>query len=77
VRHSRRGFLGVGGVMLVMLGLPAGRASAQTNSLDAAKPASWIEIHADPTVTMRTGKCDFGQSSIYTAYRQIVAEEWA
>ena len=24
---------------------------------------------------MRTGKCDFGQSSIYTAYRQIVAEE--
>lgn len=72
---SRRGFLGVGGVMLVMLGLPAGRASAQTNSLDAAKPASWIEIHADSTVTMRTGKCDFGQSSIYTAYRQIVAEE--
>lgn len=72
---SRRGFLGAGGVMLVMLGLPAGRASAQTNSLDAAKPASWIEIHADSTVTMRTGKCDFGQSSIYTAYRQIVAEE--
>lgn len=72
---SRRGFLGSGGVMLVMLGLPAGRASAQTNSLDAAKPASWIEIHADSTVTMRTGKCDFGQSSIYTAYRQIVAEE--
>jgi CO/xanthine dehydrogenase Mo-binding subunit len=24
---------------------------------------------------IRTGKCDFGQSSIYTAYRQIVAEE--
>lgn len=72
---SRRGFIGAGGVLLVMLGLPAGRAMAQTNSLDAAKPASWIEIHADSTVTMRTGKCDFGQSSIYTAYRQIVAEE--
>ncbi|MBB3957028.1 molybdopterin cofactor-binding domain-containing protein [Novosphingobium sediminicola] len=72
---SRRGFIGAGGVLLVMLGLPAGRANAQTNSLDAAKPASWIEIHADSTVTMRTGKCDFGQSSIYTAYRQIVAEE--
>jgi hypothetical protein len=72
---SRRGFLGTGGALLVMLGLPAGRASAQTTSLDAAKPASWIEIHADSTVTMRTGKCDFGQSSIYTAYRQIVAEE--
>jgi len=24
---------------------------------------------------IRTGKCDFGQSSIFTAYRQIVAEE--
>lgn len=72
---SRRGFIGAGGVLLVMLGLPAGRAMAQTNSLDAAKPASWIEIHADSTVTIRTGKCDFGQSSIYTAYRQIVAEE--
>ena len=36
---------------------------------------SWIEIHADNTVLIRTGKCDFGQSSVYTAYRQIVAEE--
>lgn len=75
-RVSRRGFLGAGGVMLVMLGLPAGaQGIAATGSLDAAKPASWIEIHADSTVTIRTGKCDFGQSSIYTAYRQIVAEE--
>ncbi|WP_202949174.1 molybdopterin cofactor-binding domain-containing protein [Bradyrhizobium japonicum] len=44
-------------------------------SLDATQPASWIEIHADNTLLIRTGKCDFGQSSIYTAYRQIVAEE--
>jgi CO/xanthine dehydrogenase Mo-binding subunit len=43
--------------------------------LDATQPASWIEIHADNTLLIRTGKCDFGQSSIYTAYRQIVAEE--
>ena len=45
------------------------------NSLDATQPGSWIEIHADNTLLIRTGKCDFGQSSIYTAYRQIVAEE--
>ncbi|MDE2042644.1 MAG: xanthine dehydrogenase family protein molybdopterin-binding subunit, partial [Alphaproteobacteria bacterium] len=73
---SRRGFIGAGGVMMVILGLPAQAADAgQRASLDASRPASWIEIHADSSVTMRTGKCDFGQSSIYTAYRQIVAEE--
>ena len=62
--------------MMVVLGLTPDLASAaDAASLDAAKPASWIEIHADSTITIRTGKCDFGQSSIYTAYRQIVAEE--
>ena len=75
-RVSRRGFLGTGGALLVALGVSPDMALAATGgSLDAAKSASWIEIHADSTVTIRTGKCDFGQSSIYTAYRQIVAEE--
>ncbi|BFM09777.1 xanthine dehydrogenase family protein molybdopterin-binding subunit [Halioxenophilus aromaticivorans] len=44
-------------------------------TLDASQPTSWVEILADNTVTIRTGKCDFGQGSIYTAYPQIVAEE--
>ncbi|RVU07231.1 xanthine dehydrogenase family protein molybdopterin-binding subunit [Novosphingobium umbonatum] len=78
-RLSRRGFLGTGGALVVALGLAADFAraevSAQGASLNAAQPSSWIEIHPDSTITMRTGKCDFGQSSIYTAYRQIVAEE--
>jgi nicotinate dehydrogenase subunit B len=73
---SRRGFLAVGGALVVAVSLKPGVASAATgNTLDASVPASWIEIHADNTVLIRTGKCDFGQSSIYTAYRQIVAEE--
>jgi len=72
---TRRGFLGTGGALVVALGFAGEMAQAAGASLDAAKPASWIEIHADSTITMRTGKCDFGQSSIYTAYRQIVAEE--
>jgi CO/xanthine dehydrogenase Mo-binding subunit len=46
-----------------------------TNSLDPSLASSWLEIHADNTVTIRTGKNDFGQGSVYTAYRQIVAEE--
>jgi nicotinate dehydrogenase subunit B len=74
-RVSRRGFIGTGGALLVALGLSGEGAKAASASLDAARPASWIEIHADSTITIRTGKCDFGQSSIYTAYRQIVAEE--
>ncbi len=75
-RLSRRAFLGAGGALVVAMSLPPGLARAKTvNSLDASKPTSWIEIHADNTVLIRTGKCDFGQSSIYTAYRQVVAEE--
>lgn len=72
---SRRGFLGVGGALVVAVALRPGMAQAAANTLEPARPESWIEIHADSTVTLRTGKCDFGQSSIYTAYRQILAEE--
>jgi CO/xanthine dehydrogenase Mo-binding subunit len=45
------------------------------NTLDATLPGSWIEIHPDNTILIRTGKSDFGQSTTFTAYRQIVAEE--
>lgn len=79
---SRRGFLRGAGAMLVSLSVAPTiafadqkKAAPKKNSLNAAKPTSWIEIHANNTVTIRTGKCDFGQSSIFTAYRQIVAEE--
>ena len=66
----------VGGALIVAAGVrPA--AAPDRPGCDARRqaPESWIEIHADNTVLIRTGKSDFGQSSIYTAYRQIVAEE--
>jgi CO/xanthine dehydrogenase Mo-binding subunit len=74
---TRRSFLAAGGALVVALSVKPAKASmdAAGNSLDATQPGSWIEIHADNTLLIRTGKCDFGQSSIYTAYRQIVAEE--
>ncbi|VUD69313.1 Nicotinate dehydrogenase subunit B [Thalassocella blandensis] len=76
---TRRGFLGGAGTLMVSLALNPTLSFAKTkssgHSLNATLPASWIEIHADNSVVIRTGKCDFGQSSIYTAYRQIVAEE--
>ena len=49
--------------------------SSNTNTLDPTLPSSWIEIHPDNTILIRTGKSDFGQSTTFTAYRQIVAEE--
>jgi CO/xanthine dehydrogenase Mo-binding subunit len=73
---SRRGFLAGGGMLAVGLGLlPHGAQAAASNTLNPAALSSWIEIGADNTVLIRTGKSDFGQGSIYTAYRQIVAEE--
>ena len=79
---SRRQFVKLGGTLIVGVGL-VGRTPFDTpvdaattgNSLDASLFDSWFEIHADNTILMRTGKVDFGQSTPYTAYRQIVAEE--
>src|SRR6202167_1990533 len=68
-----------GGALLVGFGVIGVENSAQAattrNSLDATLPESWIEIHPDNTILIRTGKSDFGQSTTFTAYRQIVAEE--
>jgi nicotinate dehydrogenase subunit B len=79
---SRRSFVKAGGALLVGFGIvgPDGlvksvRAATTRNSLDATLPESWIEIHPDNTILIRTGKSDFGQSTTFTAYRQIVAEE--
>jgi nicotinate dehydrogenase subunit B len=75
---SRRGFLKTGGALVVGVALfkaDATQAATPGNTLNSSLPESWIEIHPDNTILIRTGKCDFGQSSVYTAYRQIVAEE--
>ena len=84
---SRRQFLRAGGVLAVGVNLvgaklakgdapPAPKlAPTPGNTLNPALPGSWIEIHPDNTVLIRTGKSDFGQGSVFTAYRQIVADE--
>jgi len=80
---SRRQFIKAGGILVVGFGfagpelLKADSAEPATfrNSLDPTLPSSWIEIHPDNTILIRTGKSDFGQGSTFTAYRQIVAEE--
>jgi nicotinate dehydrogenase subunit B len=80
---TRRQFVKTGGILAVgisvagptrILGETA-KIPVAKNSLDPSLASSWLEIHPDNTVTIRTGKNDFGQGSVYTAYRQIVAEE--
>jgi nicotinate dehydrogenase subunit B len=80
---SRRDFIKTGGVLVVgfsFVGPKLMKADAATpatlkNSLDPTLPSSWIEIHPDNTILIRTGKSDFGQGTTFTAYRQIVADE--
>src|SRR5580765_5916768 len=79
---SRREFVKTGGALVAGFAIVGAevwknpvRAASATNSLDPTLPASWIEIHPDNTILIRTGKSDFGQSTAFTAYRQIVAEE--
>jgi len=80
---SRRQFVKAGGALVVgfsVIGpnfLKADSAKPATfkNSLDPTLGSSWVEIHPDNTVLIRTGKSDFGQGSTFTAYRQIVADE--
>ena len=80
---SRRQFIKAGGILVVgfsVVGLEllrgdAQRSAAVKNSLDPTLLSSWIEIHPDNTILIRTGKNDFGQGTTFTAYRQIVADE--
>jgi len=80
---SRRQFIKAGGILVVgfsvagpeLLKGDSAKATTLKNTLDPTLPSSWIEIHPDNTVLIRTGKSDFGQGSTFTAYRQIVAEE--
>src|ERR1035438_3738890 len=79
---TRRQLVKAGGALFVGFGVVGAgvwkksvKAAGSRNTLDATLPGSWIEIHPDNTILIRTGKSDFGQSTTFTAYRQIVAEE--
>jgi nicotinate dehydrogenase subunit B len=78
---SRRSFVRTGGALLAGFGLARADGMEKTaaavsgNTLNPALAQSWIEIHADNTILVRVGKPDFGTGTVFTAYRQIVAEE--
>ena len=85
---SRRQFVKSGGALVVGVSFvgpsflkvqdpqaPKLTGAPYKNTLDPTLASSWIEIHPDNTVLIRTGKSDFGQGTTFTAYRQIVADE--
>ena len=82
---SRRQFVKSGGVLVVgmaaagdLLAAPrqtAAGAAVPANTPNPALWSSWLEIRADNTMAIHTGRVDFGQSTVTTAYRQIVADE--
>ncbi|NML87654.1 xanthine dehydrogenase family protein molybdopterin-binding subunit [Sphingobium sp. TB-6] len=73
---TRRRLLQGGGVLMVGVALYRLQAAGPVGrSLNPAMLNSWIEIRPDNTVLLRTGNSDFGQGTVFTAYRQIVAEE--
>jgi CO/xanthine dehydrogenase Mo-binding subunit len=79
---TRRGFVKMGGALFVSLALPAGfrtqtaenQASLQTNQLDPALLASWLEIRSDNTILARTGRTETG-TGMSGYYTQAIAEE--
>ena len=77
VEVTRRGFVKSGGALFVSLCLsgqpPASDVESQT-SLDPNQLASWLEIRADSSVVVRTGRTETG-TGMSGYYAQAVAEE--
>ena len=79
--HSRRNFLKVAGGLVVgfsIAGNPKKLAAQSpinpTGLVNAAQVDSWVAIGADESVTVYSGKCEFGQG-FSTVQLQLAAEE--
>jgi len=77
---SRRSFIKGGGALIVGVSLAGAAVGAKTakaagTSLDPSQLSSWLEIHADNTILIRTGIAEMGQGSVTGSFKQIVAEE--
>jgi len=74
---TRRGFVKMGGALLVSLSIPAGlslHAAQSPTSLDPSVLASWLEIHSDNTILAHTGRTETG-TGMSAYYAQTIAEE--
>ncbi|MBV8729945.1 MAG: molybdopterin-dependent oxidoreductase, partial [Acidobacteriia bacterium] len=78
---SRRDFLKTAGVMMISFGPAAAvrtaRAQSPINSsgnVDTTQVDNWVAIGADESITVLSGKCEFGQG-LRTVQHQLAAEE--
>jgi len=76
---TRRGFVKTGGTLVVSLYVHRALGSIVSADgahgvLDPTQLASWLEIHADDTILVRTGKTETG-TGMSAFYAQMVAEE--
>jgi len=80
---DRRTFLKAGGALIVTAAVPGAVVAALTEAAAAAVPypaldptalATWLTIHADGSVTARSGHVELGHG-VQTGLAQIVAEE--
>jgi nicotinate dehydrogenase subunit B len=73
---TRRGFIKMGGVLMVSFSLPQLSASDLVSRplLDPQKLTSWLEIRHDNTILVRTGRTEIG-TGMSAFYAQVVAEE--
>jgi nicotinate dehydrogenase subunit B len=69
---TRRGFVQAGGALFVSLGIT--RSTENQTSVDPTRIDSWIEIHSDHTIVVRTGRAEIG-TGMSGYYTQFVAEE--
>ena len=77
IAFTRRGFVKMGGALIVSFAIPA-RLSALASDTQApsyATPlASWLEIHSDNSIVVRTGRTETG-TGMSGYYAQAIAEE--
>jgi len=77
---SRRGFVKLGGALFVSFAIRRGHlaraegAASVETSLDPTQLASWLEIHSDNSIVVRTGRTETG-TGMSGYYAQVIAEE--
>jgi CO/xanthine dehydrogenase Mo-binding subunit len=72
---TRRGFLQAGGLLVVSLATPGHSSQASQTAPSRFIPvSSWLELGADGTILVRTGRTEIG-TGMSGFYPQIIAEE--
>src|SRR5271156_1902749 len=73
-RLTRRGFVKLGGALMVSFAFPGLSAGADEVASATSTLTSWLEIRHDNTILVRTGRTEIG-TGMSAFYAQVIAEE--